>query len=270
MRKILFILFLASTTYLWAEEGIVYEGRWHEDILSIRWGGLSQYDEYLSPLKYKGQFIAVQNEWWQQFSCNNDWAHLGQVKLQGARAFNPSYSNMIYSLGLQGGWGAHYDFNRLMQIRELSLFVGPYLDFDLFVKELIINVNKPLSVDASVEVKLHAGLSYSFAGKQTSYRVRYTTMFGILGVQFVPEYGQSYYEITEGIIGGTVGISSWHNRLSLRHALSFDMQFRHSAWRVGVEHEYMCNSMNLLGFQREQVSLVIGTIFNYKTGIKSL
>lgn len=244
-----------------------YDGRNHEDILSVRWGGIRLYDQYLSPLQYKWQFIALQNEWWQNLSVS-DWSHVGKIKLQGAMLYNVSYSNMIYALGLQGGWGAQYNFERLIQVKGLNIFLGPYLDLDLFAKDHLSNANKPLSIDLCLDVKAHVGVSYSFAAKNTSYRLRYTALTSLIGAQFVSEYGHSYYEITEGIIGGTIGLSSLHNRLSIRHELTFDMQFRHSAWRVGVEHEYIRHEMNGLHFQREQVSLVVGTIFNYRTSIK--
>lgn len=278
MRKSALAILLSLFTICICSQEVVYEGRMHEDVLSVRWGGIRQYDEYLSPLLYTGQFVALQNEWWQRFGAvtvdglqaTGDWGHAGKVKLQGARLFNRAYTNMIYALGVQGGWGAHYDFCRLMNVEGLSLFAGPYLDFDFFVKEISQNVNKPYSIDLCIDLKAHAGIRYSFAAKRSSYRLSYTIMTGVLGAQFVPEYGQSYYEVTEGIIGGAVGFSSLHNRLTLRHELTFDMQFPHSAWRLGVEHEYVRHSMNNLSFQREQVSLVVAALFNYTTKIRKM
>ena len=279
MRKLFVILLMICYVGAYAQE-TMYEGRLHEDILSLRWGGMWQYDQYLSPLRYDGQFIAVQNEWWTSFDLRKarneelrlqnsecDWSHVGKVKIQGARLYNDAYTNMIYALGAQGGWGAHYDFSRMMGVDGLHLFIGPYLDVDLLGKELINNVNKPYSIDLCMDVKAHAGLSYSFSGKRTSYRVRYTAMTSLMGAQFVPEYGQSYYEVSEGIIGGAIGFSSVHNHLTIRQELTMDFQFPHSAWRLGVEHEYIRHHMNNLDFQREQVSLVVGCVFNYKTHI---
>ena len=247
-----------------------YEGILHENILSIRWGGIRHYDEYLSPLLYSGQFISLQNEWWQTFRSTADWQHVGKVKLQAGRAYNPPYSNICYALGLQGGWGAHYDFQRLISINAFHLFIGPYLDIDLLGKELVQNVNKPYSIDFSIDMKAQAGISYCFSGKRSSYRIRYLAATSILGAQFVPQYWQSYYEISEGIVDGTVGFSSLHNHLTLRHELCFDMQFPHSAWRLGVEHEYIRHNMNNLHFQREQVCLIVGTVFNYSTKIRKM
>ena len=281
MKKWLFLILLFISGYLYSQnrtytQDLVYEGMQHENILTLRWGGIWQYDEYLSPLLYKEYFIALQNEWWQGFNKGNrlkvkdNWEHVGKVKLQGGRMYNEAYSNMIYALGVQGGWGAHYDLGKLTGVDGFQLFIGPYLDVDLMGRELINNVNKPYSIDCSADLKAHAGIGYSFSGKKTSYRIRYTVMTTLAGAQFVPEYGQSYYEVTEGIIGGTIGFSSLHNHLTLRHEFTFDMQFPHSAWRLGVEHEYIRHNMNNLHFQREQLSLVVGVIFNYKTIIRKL
>ncbi len=270
MKKGLTAILLCLCSMCVCAQEVVYEGRLHEDVLSVRWGGIRQYDEYLSPLKYSGQFLALQNEWWQGLGEVRDWQHVGKVKIQGARLFNPAYTNAIYALGAEGGWGVHYDFGRLTGVNGLNLFLGPYLDFDFFLKEIVQNVNKPFSADAAIDLKAHLGLQYAFSGKQTSYRLRYTVMTSLLGMQFVPEYGQSYYEVSEGITGGTIGFCSLHNRLTLRHELTFDMQFKHSAWRIGVEHEYMRHNMNNLGFQREQVCLVVGAVFNYKTIIRRM
>ena len=270
MRKLFVILFVICYVCTYAQEK-VYEGKLHEDILTLRWGGIWQYDEYLSPLRYDGQFIAVQNEWWQGFEkVEEDWQHVGKVKIQGARLYNDAYTNMVYALGVQGGWGAHFDFSRMMGVGGLHLFVGPYLDVDLLGKELVNNVNKPYSFDLSMDIKAHAGLSYSFSGKRTSYKVRYTAMTSLIGAQFVPEYGESYYELTEGIIGGTIGLSSLHNHLTIRQELTMDFQFPHSSLRLGVENEYIRHNMNNLHFQREQVSLVVGCVFGYKTIIRKM
>ena len=67
MRRWFVILLLTCFVGVYAQES-VFTGKLHEDILTVRWGGIRQYDEYLSPLKYKGQFIALQNEWWQMLT----------------------------------------------------------------------------------------------------------------------------------------------------------------------------------------------------------
>lgn len=116
-------------------------------------------------------------------------------------------------------------------------------------------------MDIMLHSSLHAGISYAFAAKRTSYRVNYDMNINLIGMMFVPEYGESYYEISEGIMRGTVHFASLHNCIRFRQLLSFDMQFKRSAWRIGVEYFYGRQSANQLHFQTEQISLVVGTIF---------
>lgn len=37
----------------------------HEDVLTLRFGGMWQQDQYLSPLLYDGMEVGISNEWWQ-------------------------------------------------------------------------------------------------------------------------------------------------------------------------------------------------------------
>jgi hypothetical protein len=50
----------------------------------------------------------------------------------------------------------------------------------------------------------------------------------------------------------------------LRHELTFDMQFKHSTWRIGATHEYLEYGTEIIMFSREQVSAIIGCIWHYK------
>lgn len=248
-----------------------YEGTDHEDVLSLRFGGTWQNDEYLSPMLYDGLQGALQNEWWQGFRADstNSWHHTGNVALSLGRLYNNRRSNRIMSFGLQGGWGAVYGFGRMIGVDGLNVFLGPYIGAEMLVSELATNVNKPYSVDIAFLLKAMAGVEYSFAAKHTSYRLRYALNTPLAGIMFVPEYGQSYYEVTEAVLAGTLHFAGPHNRRALTHSLTLDLQFKHSAWRLGVEHNIVYYRANSLSFSREQVSLVVGTVFNYRTSVRS-
>ncbi len=142
--------------------------------------------------------------------------------------------------------------------------LGPYLAGDLMPRYIVSNVNKPYSMDISAEVQAMGFVSYSFGGKKTSYRLRYLVRTNLIGVDFMPDYWESYYEITEGIAGKTRCAGMWNHRY-LHQELTLDMQFRHSTWRIGVRHEYLEYGEKSMWFSREQVSAVIGTCFRYRT-----
>ncbi len=83
----------------------------------------------------------------------------------------------------------------------------------------------------------------------------------------MPDYWQSYCELTESIQGKVRCAGMWNHR-TLHHELTLDMQFPHSTWRVGVQHEYSEYGQPNMMFSHEQVSVVVGTCFRYKLNPK--
>ncbi len=247
----------------------------HEDILHIQYGGMWLQDQYFSPLLYSGMGVGIGNEWWQAFrvrqqdstvavrqtAWNGSWEHVGQVALQFDWLLNTPKTNRIYAFGMQGGWGAYYVWK--WKQTGIQVGLGPYVGLDFMPRYILNNVNKPYSMDVAAEVEAMAFFSYAFAGRKTSYRLRYLVRANLIGVDFMPDYWQSYYELTEGIAGKVRCAGMWNHRY-LHHELTLDMQFRHSTWRVGIRHEYLEYGEADMRFSREQVSAVIGTCFHYR------
>ncbi len=209
------------------------------------------------------------------------WEHVGKVGLQVLALNNTPKTNKIYAIGINAGWGAYYTWkwpktsvdnkttsNETTTCKRLrgswQIGLGPYVAGDLMPRYIVSNVNKPYSMDISAEVQAMGFVSYSFGGKKTSYRLRYLVRTNLIGVDFMPDYWESYYEITEGIAGKTRCAGMWNHRY-LHQELTLDMQFRHSTWRIGVRHEYLEYGEKSMWFSREQVSAVIGTCFRYRT-----
>ena len=234
----------------------------HEAILRVYYGGAWVQDQYLAPVLYSGQRVGIGTDFWQAFSKHPDWQHVGRVDAQFQWLYNPTGTNAIYSAGIAGGWGAGYTWS--LCGKHLEIYLGPYLDFDYLARWHVRNVNKPYSMDISLDVMANAGIGYLFKGKKSSYRLRYFIRANAIGIDFVPDYWQSYYELTEGIAGQIRCSGMWNHR-TLRHELTLDMQFKHSTWRVGVMHEYLEYGIKGLWFSREQVAVVVGTCFRFKT-----
>ena len=261
MRKWLCILFLSI-----GFQSIALSDDWiieHENVLSIRYGGMWQQDQYLSPLLYSGQQIGISNEWWQGFNQDSTkhWQHVGQAHITGGMAYSERMNNLMYSVGLQGGWGAQY----VWKWKELGLqaLVGPYLDVELFGKMHASNVNKPYSMDLAVNMCAMGGVSWAFKAKKTSYRLRYLARLNVLGMDYIPDYWHSYFEMGEGILGDFRCAGLWNHR-HLKHELTFDMQFVRSTWRVGIAHEYLEYGTTEMMFSREMMSAVLGCVWQYK------
>lgn len=233
----------------------------HENILKIKYGGVWQQDSYLSPLRYTGQEVGIGNEWWQSFSRYEHWAHVGMLDIRGCWFANSAKTNKIYGADLQFGWGAYYHWDWAEQ--GVQILLGPYLEAELMGRYMVTNVNKPYSMDAGVQVFAMTGLRWCFSGKKTSYRLGYTLRANMIGVDYLPEYFESYYEITEGVHGQVRCAGLW-NHQAINQQLSLDLQFPHSTWRVGLEHQFLNYGTRNMSMQRNQIDLVVGCIWHYK------
>lgn len=235
----------------------------HENILKVSFGGAWQVDPYLSAFRYDGLEVGIGNEWWQDFRRKDtltSWSHVGRLDLRAMRLLNPPKTNAYYAFGGHAGWGAYY---RWQPLRQLQIHVGPYLEVDYLARMHNTQVNKPYSMDLGVDIEAMAGISYSFAAKHTSYRLRYLVRANLLGYEYMPDYWQSYYEITEGVAARHLCSGMW-NRWMLRHEITMDFQFPHSTWRLGVEHEYLRYGTRDMDYLRQQVHLIVGCIFRYR------
>jgi len=242
----------------------------HTNVLKLQFGGVYQLDTYLSPLAYDGIQVGLGNEWWQPFRQDTrlgrtgrlaDWAHVGRVDFYGIRTINSASTNLIYGLELNGGWGAFYTWRWFDN--RLKVILGPYLEAGLTARYMVSNVNKPLSLDIAADVMAMSGISWSFYGKKTSYRLNYQVRTNLIGIDFMPDYWQSYYELSHSIQGAVRCSGHW-NHHTVKHELTMDMQFPHSTWRVGVAHQYIGYGSADLHFVRHHVNLVLGCIWNYR------
>ena len=242
----------------------------HENILSLRYGGMWQQDQYFSPLLYEGMEAGIGNEWWQAFRRNGRWEHMGRLDLTFGWLLSEKRSNRLYGLDIEAGWGAMYRWDFAFGTRhaqQVQLLLGPYAAIDWAPRMLVSNVNKPYSMDAAAEVQALAGVRYTLTARRTAYRLSYIVRANVIGADFMPDYWQSYYELTEGVRGDIRCAGMW-NRRYLHHELTLDILCPHSSWRVGLRHEYLEYGQGAMWFSREQVAVVLGTCFRY--GVKAL
>lgn len=251
-------LMLLSAPLMASDDGYGVE---HEDILRIHVGGLWLQDRYLSPLRYTGMQVGLGNEWWQPFSRHPDWAHVGQVDLRFAWIYSSAKNNLVYQLHLNGGWGAYYAWNWSQP--RIQILLGPYLNLDFAPRMHAREVNKPYSMDAAADVCALAGVSFCFAKGKVDFRLRYLIRANLIGIDFMPDYWESYYEMTEGVSGRVRCSGMWNHRL-LRHELTLDIRCPHSTWRLGIAHAYLEYGAGDMSFSREQVEAVVGTCFRYR------
>lgn len=265
--RIIVFLFLSLPALMMAQEGVE-----HDNILKLKIGTGYQLDTYLSPMGYSGRQYGLCNEWWQPFRKDtklgktgklDHWSHVGRVDVTGYyRYLNRAYSNLLAGIQLGAGWGAFYEWRWFDE--RLRVLVGPYLDVSFCVREQAKNVNKIVSLDIAIDAMAMGGISWSFYGKKTSYRLNYLIRTNLIGFDYLPQYWESYYEITQGVPGQPRCSGHW-NHNTVKHELALDMQFPHTTWRIGAEHEFMRYGTDNLHFVRNQFSIVIGCRWKYRT-----
>lgn len=269
-KHLLFLVTLLVTVAysVLAQEGIY--GHEHTDVLKFRVGYGRQVDTYLSPMAYTGMQYGLGNEWWQSFRQNTklgktgklaNWGNVGRVDLTAINYTNPARSNSFIGVQVAAGWGAFYC--RKWIDDRLKVHVGPYLEGSFAMRSQGSNVNKGSSFDIAVDVKAMGGVSWSFYGKKTSYRLNYLLRTNLIGFDYLPEYWQSYYETSKGVPAQARCSGHW-NHHTVKQELTLDMQFPHSTWRVGAEYELNDYGTKDLHFSRNQISLVIGCIWKYR------
>lgn len=260
-------------------------GEEHENILSLGAGHIWIQDQYLSPLLYSGHYVKLSNEWWQNFPkhpqqleytkhnyynqrflkgsmLRKTWKHVGKFHLDFGWLYNDIYSNLVYSFGINGGWGTCYTWK--WRKPSIEVLIGPYLEVDFTNKLQSVQVNKPYSMDLAANLCGMGGLSWAFDTRGTSFRLRYIAQINVVGAEYVPNYWQSYYEMTEGVLGD-IKLSGVWNHWHLKHELTFDMQFKHSTWRLGFTHAYLEYGTENMRFSNEKMGIVVGCIWNYRT-----
>ena len=238
----------------------------HENILQLSGGWSKTHDMYLSPLVYTGFQHNLSNEWWQMLRKNDNFGHVGRVEVTYGKQRNNAHSSDAYlsSNGLQylsveGGWG----FFSKHSSQYLQLMVGPYIGANINVKQIYSSYNKPVSADVAADLSLMFSIGTTLQAKKTSYRLRYLAYLNVIGAQFLPDFWQSYYEL-EKDWAKHIRFSYIGARINLRHEISLDMQLPHTTWRVAVRHEYIDYGTNDMRIKNENISIVLGALFNYK------
>lgn len=279
-RAVCMLLATICTLAVFAQQSGIDNAAWadrkeHTNVLSIRYGAKYTMDEYFSPLLYTGHELAIRN--WTEQELATNWIHIGEVSLRGAKVTQSQKKNLIYELGLQAGWGAMWDWRYAYLGRkhirrtellengsEWRILVGPYLQGDLEIRQISGNVNKPFSFDAALDLMAAGKVAYRIRKHRLTFGVEYGVRTNLLGGQWLPEYGTSYYEVTEGQVGRNIGFSWLGNRHLVQQEVVLEFAFRRSTWRVGMEHEYLSYGSAIQRYKRQYLGIVIGAKWKYK------
>ena len=198
-------------------------------------GKANQLDTYLSPMEYTGTQVSFLTQ-------SERMTHLASQHISFQSTFLGAYSSTDNPAGTASYLGGriaydaawHYHFSPLP---KLDVKGGAMIGADLGFLYNDRNGNNPAQGHFSIDLSLSAGAGYSFSLWKTPFHVNYQADLPMVGMMFCPEFGESYYEISQRGVGHDILCAHPGNALSLRQLLTMDVCLRRITLRVG----YLCD-----------------------------
>ena len=198
-------------------------------------GRTNQLDTYLSPMEYTGMQVSFMTQ-------SERMTHLARRRISFQSTFFGAYTstdNPANTASYLGGriaydaaWHYHYS-----PCRNLDLKGGAMIGTDLGFLHNDRNGNNPAGGHFSADISLSAGASYIFNLWKLPMQASYQADLPMVGLMFCPEFGESYYEISQNGVGHDILFAHPGNALSLRQMFALDLRMKRITLRIG----YLCD-----------------------------
>lgn len=223
--------------------------------IGIEIGGGFAYSSYLSPLEYSGQSYALSGVWSKDFQR---WSDRCVMRFEAEATIldmlNPSRSQSMTGVTAHFGWGLLW---RKYLNSKCQLTAGPMLDLYGGALYRAANSNNPVSAIAYVGIDGAASLSYTFSIGSMPVRVEDYVSVPTAGAFFMPQYGESYYEIYLGNRRGLVHFGWFGNAIGVNNRLSATLKLGRTSLTVGTTFRFRNWSANGLRMRLVQPSLLV-------------
>ena len=221
-------------------------------------GYSNQLDTYLSPMEYSGYQLSflVSREHMMHWADGNI---SFQSLLQGAYSHteNPARTATAWGgrLAYDAGWHYHWQLSD-----RLSLKAGGLVGADLGFLYIARNSNNPAQGRFGIDISASAGGSYRFRIRKLPVLVSYQGDLPLMGCMFSPQFGQSYYDISQGSRDHNVCFSHPGNALCFRQLLTFDLEFKRASLRLGYMGDIRQSHVNGIRMHDINHSFMIGYV----------
>lgn len=185
-------------------------------------GTTNVFDTYLSPQAYKGVDFRISRESVRMTRIGGGGKVWRQLFFQTDLGYTHNKVDNNNTLSLLANW--NYGLHRRFPItHNFRLMAGGMADLNGGFVYNMRNGNNPAQARAYANLDASGGFLWDLRLARRPLNLRYQLNVPLLGVMFMPEYGQSYYEIFSlGHAGGVVNFTSLHNQPSLRQIISAD------------------------------------------------
>lgn len=222
---------------------------------------LSLYDDYLSAEMYDG--LGVQyNHSTARYTSNRtttrffqqDFSVLVANVQNRARSASIAYTDVHYA------WGVLFPFKPLSGVKAAF---GPMIGAGLGIKSQSRNTNNPINFDLLGELQLAGNLTYDIPFRTDHIRLKASVRTPLLGVQFAPVRGISYYEMLSfGAYDDAFHFTSPRSKNAWTGQYTVDVPLHFLTLSVGVMHRYSLFKANDMLFKQDNWSFQAGCTFD--------
>ena len=158
-------------------------------------------------------------------------------------------------LAYDAGWHYHYS-----PFPNFDLKGGALVGADLGFLYNDRNNNNPAQGRFSIDLSLSAGADYSFSLRSLPMQAHYQADLPMIGMMFCPEFGESYYEISQNGVGHDIIFAHPCNALSVRQMLTMDFCLKRVTLRIGYLFDIRQSNAHSLKYHDISHSFMFGVV----------
>ncbi len=221
-------------------------------------GRTNQLDTYLSPMEYTGPQ-------WSFLSQRHRMTRMANGRISFQSMVHGAFSYTENPAATANEWGGRIAYDAGWHYRwnitpHLHLMAGGLVGADAGFLYNTRNGNNPAQGRLSVDISASAGGAWTFHIGRLPMQVAYQADLPLLGCMFSPQYGQSYYEISQGNRDDNVCFTNPAVALSLRQLLTLDLQFHRTTLRVGYLSDIRQSHVNHIKVHDVSRSFMLGYV----------
>ncbi len=227
-------------------------------IYTLEIGERSARAEYLSPIAYSGTEAGISG-WWNKvlpFAPRKAMMAF-DAHASYASMLNPAGNASMMSLSVRFAWEMRW-YTRLPHSLTLSIGGGPAIDCGAMA--LLRNSNNPVDLTLKAYLRLGASLSWRSKIARVPILLEERLATPLIGAFFMPQYGETFYEI---YLGNTRGLAhcGWPgNMAGLANNLTLTLDLGTTALTAGYRFDISSARANSLHTVAITHAFVIGVI----------
>ena len=226
-------------------------------------GRAKHLDTYLTPMEYKGPQLSILSETHRTLRRNPHILFTTFINGELSYTDNPTQNahDIGGSIRYDAGWGRQW---KDILWKGLDLTAGGMAGGTIGFLYNDRNGNNPAQARANILASAFVRADYRFKIKKQALALHYQAQLPVVGMTFMPQYGQSYYDIFErGNYDHNIRFAHPGNTLSLRQLLTFEIPIRHSHLSVGYLSDLRQAYVNGIKQHQNSRSFVIGYVRNF-------